>query len=114
MDEDSENPFRSTIWSFIGFGAAAACLYALDLKWIAYLAVILGSLITVALTASTIEQGSAPITGRFSPATGKVFAVVGFVCKLGSMVIAASALIYGIHWAWTNGSLCAMLGSLCY
>jgi hypothetical protein len=114
MNDDAENPFRSTIWSFLGFGAVAAIFYALDLKWPAYVIVILGSLITVGLTASTIANDAAPISGRFSPATGTFFAGVAFVCKLSAMVTGLSAIIYGIYWTWTTESWRTLCGSLCY
>lgn len=114
MHDDTENPFGSTIWSFLIFGAIAAALYLLGLKSVSYLVVILGSLVTVAVTASVIENDSAPITGRFSPATGKIFAVIGFVCKLAVMVLSLSAVMYGAYWAWTTESWRTMCGSLCY
>ncbi len=114
MHDDTENPFGATIWSFLIFGAVAGALYAFDLKWLSYLVVILGSLVTLAVTASVIENDSAPIQGRFSPATGKIFAVIGFVCKLAAMVIGLSAIMYGVYWAWTTESWRTMCGSLCY
>lgn len=114
MHDETENPFGSTIWSFVTFGAIAGALYAFDLKWISYLVVILGSLVTVAVTASVIENDSAPTHGRFSPGMGKSFAVIGFVCKLAIMVITLSAIMYGIYWAWTTENWRTMCGSLCY
>lgn len=114
MHDETANPFGSTIWSFLIFGAIAGALYLLGLKWVSYLVVILGSLVTVAVTAGAIENDSAPITGRFSPATGKISAAIGFVCKLAIMVISLSAVIYGVYWAWTTESWRTMCGSLCY
>lgn len=114
MNDHAKNPFSSTIWSFTGFGALAAIFYVLDLKWPAYVVVILGSLITVGVTASTIENNSAPIYGRFSPATGKLFAAVAFVCKVAAMVISLSVILYAAWWVWTTGTWRTICGSLCY
>jgi hypothetical protein len=114
MHDETENPFGSTIWSFVLFAVAAGALYALGLQWFAYVVVILGSLITAAITAGTIEDEAAPVDGRFSPAVGKGAAVVGFICKLAAIVVALSAILYGLYWAWTSGSLRSWCGSLCY